>query len=80
MTARTDTRRVIDWFREHPGSSRFEAQVGLHGVHVTARMSDARDSGVEFQKWRDDKGVFRYSIAAPERVTRGEQLALEAHP
>ena len=65
MTARTDTDRVVQWFRDHPGSSRFEATLGLNGVHVTARMSDARAEGFEFHKWRDDRGVIRYRLVEP---------------
>ena len=65
MSTRTDTDRVIQWFREHPGSSRYEATLGLHGVHVTARMSDARREGYEFLKWRDDRGVIRFRVVEP---------------
>lgn len=64
----TDTDRVVQWFREHPGSSVMDVRFGLFISNVTARMSDARDVGVKFHKWRDDKGVYRYRVVDPEPV------------
>ena len=57
----TDTQRVIEYFRTHPGATRGEAQQALGWIHVTARMSDARKNGVEFQKWRDGK-AWRFRV------------------
>jgi hypothetical protein len=71
--SKSDTERVIKFFREHPGSSVQEVRFGLFISNVTGRMSDARAQGIEFVKWRDDKGVFRYRIA---EVTTGEQSDL----
>jgi len=59
---RTDTARVIEWFREHPGSSVQEVRFGLFISNVTGRMSDAREAGVTFDKWRDERGVYRYRL------------------
>ena len=64
----TDWQRVVAYFRTHPGASRGEAQQALGWIHVTARMSDARARGIEFDKVRDDKGVWRYWV-------RGSRLA-----
>jgi hypothetical protein len=58
----TDWQRVIQWFKEHPGSSVQEVRFGLFISNVTGRMSDARKHGVEFIQWRDDKGIFRYRV------------------
>ena len=66
MTVPTDTERVVTWFREHPGSSVMEVRFGTYISNVTARMSDAREAGVEFAKWRDDHGVYRYRVIEPE--------------
>jgi hypothetical protein len=74
---RTDTERVIDYFREHEGASRAEAQRDLGWIHVTARMSDARrDFGITFAKWRDDQGVYRFRIVEPKPVTHGESIGM----
>jgi hypothetical protein len=75
-TAKGDTARVVQWFREHPGSSVMDVRFGLFISNVTARMSDARESGVTFVKWRDDKGVYRYRIEEPRPVTAGEQVGM----
>lgn len=64
----TDTERVVQWFREHPGSSVMEVRFGTYISNVTARMSDAREAGVAFTKWRDDHGVYRYRVVDPEPV------------
>ena len=69
MKPRTDTARVIEWFREHPGSSVQEVRFGLFISNVTGRMSDAREAGVTFEKWRDERGVYRYRL-----VEKPEQL------
>jgi hypothetical protein len=66
--ARTDTDRVVQWFREHPGSSVMDVRFGTFISNVTARMSDAREAGVEFKKWRDDKGTYRYRIVDTDPV------------
>lgn len=72
----TDWQRVVQWFRDHPGSSVQDVRFGLFISNVTGRMSDARKHGVEFVQWRDDKGVFRYRIADPRpAVLRGEQVS-----
>ena len=76
MTARTDTERVVQFFREHPGSSVMDVRFALYISNVTARMSDAREAGVEFHKWRDDKGIFRYRVVERAPVTRGEAVPL----
>lgn len=68
MTARTDTERVVDWFVEHPGSSVMDVRFGTFISNVTARMSDARAEGYAFEKWRDDRGVWRYRVILPEPV------------
>jgi hypothetical protein len=73
--SKSDTERVIKWFREHPGSSVQEVRFGLFISNVTGRMSDARAQGIEFVKWRDDKGVFRYRIA---EVTTGDTVPMFA--
>lgn len=65
MTARTDTLRVVDWFLEHPGSSVMDVRFGTFISNVTARMSDARELGYEFEKWRDERGVYRYRVILP---------------
>jgi hypothetical protein len=67
----TDWERVVKWFREHPGSSVQEVRFGLFISNVTGRMSDARAHGFEFHKWRDDKGIFRYSVEEPGQRTLG---------
>lgn len=70
MKMSQDTRRVVDWLRANPGATRFEMQQALGGVHVTARMSDARAAGVEFDKVRDGK-AWRFSV-----VEKDEQLMM----
>jgi len=72
----TDTERVVQYLREHPGSSVMDIRFALFISNVTARMSDAREAGVEFHKWRDDKGVYRYRVVERQRVTTGEAVAL----
>ena len=71
MTMSNDTRRVVEWFRHNPGSTRYEAQRALDGLHVTARMSDTRAAGVVFSKVRDGK-AWRFSI-----VEQPRQLTLD---
>ena len=44
--------------------------------NVTGRMSDARAQGITFAKWRDDHGVYRYSIVVPRAVTTGDTVAM----
>ena len=69
MKMSQDTRRVVDWLRANHGATRFEMQQALGGVHVTARMSDARAAGVEFEKVRDGK-AWRFSVVEkPEQLT-----------
>jgi hypothetical protein len=65
---RTDTARVVAFLREHPGSSVMEIRLALWCSNVTARMSDAREQGITFAKWRDDKGIYRYRVVDPEPV------------
>jgi hypothetical protein len=65
-TRGTDVERVVQFFREHPGSSVMDVRYGLFISNVTARMSDAREQGITFAKWRDDKGVYRYRVVDPE--------------
>lgn len=65
MTARTDTLRVVDWCLEHPGSSVMDVRFGTYISNVTARMSDARDLGYDFVKWRDERGIYRYRVLVP---------------
>jgi len=75
----TDWERVVAWFRAHPGSSRWEAQSALHGIHVTARMSDARLHGITFDKARDpsNRKVTRFWIReARPPVLVGEQVGM----
>lgn len=67
----TDWERVVNWFREHPGSSVQEVRFGLFISNVTGRMSDARAHGHEFRKWRDDRGIFRYAVEEPDQRTLG---------
>lgn len=74
MTARTDTLRVVDWFLEHPGSSVMDVRFGTFISNVTARMSDARELGYEFEKWRDERGVYRYRVIVPDPVQVGMGL------
>jgi hypothetical protein len=45
-----------------------EVRFGTYISNVTARMSDAREAGVTFTKWRDDHGVYRYRVVDPEPV------------
>lgn len=70
-TATPDTTRIVRWLRDHPGSSVMEIRFALFISNVTARMSDCREQGIEFHKWRDDKGVFRYSVVEPGQGTLG---------
>ena len=72
----TDVERIVAYLREHPGSSVMDIRFALYISNVTARMSDARESGVEFIKWRDDHGVYRYRVVERAPVTRGEQIGL----
>lgn len=66
----TDVDRIVAWFREHPGSSVMEVRFGLYISNVTARMSDARREGFAFEKWRDERGVWRYRLVeAPKQLT-----------
>ena len=65
MTARTDTDRVVQFLRDHPGSSVMDIRFALFISGVTQRMSDARAEGFEFHKYRDDRGVIRYRLVEP---------------
>lgn len=65
-TKNTLAERIHRYLLEHPGSSTWEMGVDLHIANVTARMSDLRAAGYDFEKWRDDKGVWRYRIVEPE--------------
>jgi hypothetical protein len=67
----TMAERIHRYLLDYPGSSTWEMGIDLHIANVTARMSDLRDAGYSFEKWRDDKGVWRYRIVEPET-----QLAL----
>lgn len=57
-------------------TTRTDTQRPASFANVTARMSDARHSGVKFDKWRDDKGVYRYRVVERARVTTGEAVPL----
>ena len=70
-TATPDWLRIVKWLRDHPASSVMEIRFALFVSNVTGRMSDARDNGIEFAKWRDDKGVFRYRVIEPGQGTLG---------
>lgn len=75
----SDWERVVNFLREHPGSSVMEIRFALFCSNVTGRMSDARKHGHEFVQWRDDRGVFRYRLleARPAPLTgQQESLAL----
>ena len=61
MRLSDDTARVVVWLRANPGATRYEIQTALGGIHVTARMSDARAAGIEFTKIRDGK-AWRFSV------------------
>ena len=76
MTSRTDTERLVQFLRDHPGSSVMEVRMSLWISNVTGRMSDARAQGITFAKWRDDHGVYRYSIVVPRTVTTGDTVAM----
>ena len=65
MTARTDTDRVVQFLRDHPGSSVMDIRFALYISNVTARMSDARREGYVFHKYRDERGVWRYRLDEP---------------
>lgn len=72
-----DWERVVRFFREHPGSSVQEVRFGLFISNVTGRMSDAREHGIEFVKWRDDKNVYRYRVVEKwPAPTTGEQVGM----
>ncbi len=71
MTARTDTQRLILWFRDHPRSSVMEARFALFISGVTQRMSDARAQGYQWHKYRDQKGIWRFSVTEPGQGTLG---------
>ena len=73
----TDWQRTVHYLREHPGSSVMEIRLALWISNVTGRMSDARAHGIEFTKWRDERGVFRYRVAeARPAPLRGEQVGM----
>lgn len=71
VSTKTDVDRVVEWFLEHPGSSVMEVRFGTFISNVTARMSDARELGYEFVKWRDEKGIYRYRIVNLEPIQVG---------
>lgn len=78
MTAKTttpDTVRIVRWLRAHPGSSVMEVRFALFISNVTARMSECREQGIEFRKWRDDQGIYRYSVVEPGQGTLGLEVA-----
>ena len=58
----TMAERIARYLMEHPGSSTWEMAIDLRIANVTARMSDLRDAGYAFEKWKDDRGVNRYRI------------------
>lgn len=74
-TAAPDTVRIVRWLRAHPGSSVMEVRFALFISNVTARMSDCRAQGIEFRKWRDPQGIFRYSVVEPGQGTLGLDVA-----
>ena len=63
MTTRTDTDRVVQWFRDHPDSTVMECRLGLYVSAVTQRMSDARKEGFVFTKHRDERGHWRFRVS-----------------
>ncbi len=74
-TVHTDTQRVIRFLRDHPGSSVMEIRFALFISGVTQRMSDARELGYDFAKWKDDKGVWRFRVKEPGQTTLGLDVA-----
>lgn len=69
-----DTIRVVEWFRQHPGSTVNEAKAALW-LHITARMSDAREHGVVFDKTEqriNGRRVVRFVVVDPVSVDKGE--------
>ena len=74
--ATPDTERIVRWLRAHPSSSVMEIRFALFISNVTARMSDCRKQGIEFTKYRDPNGVFRYSVVEPGQGTLfGDRVA-----
>ena len=78
----TQTERVVEYIRTHPGCTTMEITLALSPFvsNPRARMSDARKHGYEFIQWRDDHKVFRYSVRGVERSRpepiRGSQESL----
>lgn len=73
-----DTIRVVEWFRQHPGSTVNEAKVALW-LHITARMSDARKEGVVFDQVttrQNGRRVVRFTVREHQPVTTGEPIEL----
>lgn len=73
-----DTLRVVSWFRAHPGSTVNEAKSALW-LHITARMSDARKEGIEWEKREtrvNGRRVVRFWVRESRPVLKGEQIGL----
>ena len=75
MSRQTQNDRVLRYFREHSGSTTLEAIQDLGIRNITARMSDLRAQGVEFAKWVDDRGHWRFRVREPGQRTLFDEIA-----
>ena len=73
LRAGTQSARLLDWLRHHPGVSSLDITLALRIVNVTGRVSDLRAAGYVIECRQDTKGVDRYYLVAP--IT-GEQVEM----
>ena len=68
MTSRTDTERLVQFLRDHPGSSVMEVRMSLWISNVTGRMSDAQPVG----RARQFRAVQAVQVGRHRREVRDE--------
>lgn len=74
----TQTTRIVDFIRTHPGCSTMELTLGLAPfcANPRARISDARAQGFVIDCSRRGDGRLGYTLLEPRAVTRGEAVSL----
>ena len=64
----TQTERLVEYLRHHPGASSLDIIQACQIVNTTGRISDARQAGHRIDAVRDDRGVWRFYLKEPEPV------------
>ena len=73
MKSQTD--RLIEYVRHHPGCTPFDLITNLGITKYTSRISDARKAGADIYVVRSEDTT-RYYLREPRKVDAGEQASL----